>query len=81
MNIVNIRIARDDEVWLCEYTYENSTIRKTIIEGSLTLEQAVVESIHHSELELLPEMFATSSDWGGWAIWESGPPDLFCIKE
>ena len=79
MNIINIRIARDDEVWICEYTYENFTIHKRIIEGSLTLEQAVVESIHRSELELLPEMFATSSDWGGWAIWESGPPDLFYV--
>lgn len=78
-NIIKIRVARDNEIWLCEYTYKNFTIRKRIIDGVLTLEQAVVESIHHSELELLPEMFATSDDWGGYATWESSPPDLIYI--
>lgn len=79
MNILAIKVYKKI-CWLAEYTFEDSSTKKIFIDEVLTLREAVVKSINNSGLELTPDMFATSDDWGGWAIWESGPPDIY-IKE
>lgn len=67
---------RDNERW----AYTASDERGLIDSGSLDsdpddLEAAINEAICVLDVELTADLFATSQDDGGWAIWEGLPAD------